>query len=131
MLFRSLELSTINAQDKEINQLTEEIENHIKNAQPEGKIMRFKVENVPSHIFEHLDIKKFREMAKDALHFEPIIEKKEDQKNHQTYKPKIGGLVEEYGTFINHHPGLSEEEKKELLQNGQTYLAKVLEESKQ
>lgn len=133
-----LELNAINAQDKEINQLTEEIENHIKNAQPQDKILRFKVENVPSHIFENLDIKKFRELAKDALHFEPIIEKKASPEHRaesrcrgkETFKPKIGGLIEEYKTFINHHPGLSEEEKKELEEQGRTYLAKVLEESK-
>lgn len=123
------ELEPINAAGLDSIELSNKIEERIAACQPAGKILRLKINQVSSSVLASLDIKKIREWAAPALHFEPIFEKSAKEEGGEIVQTtSIGGLNEEYNSFLSNHAGLSDAEKAELKQLGQHYLTAVLEE---
>ncbi|MBU0687406.1 MAG: DNA repair exonuclease [Candidatus Margulisbacteria bacterium] len=123
------EIPSVNAKGKDVNALTGEIENHIQQSNPKDKIMRMKIKNISPAVLSVLDVKKIRESAKAALHFEPIFEKITEAGEIEILKTNIGGLNEEYIYFIETSPALSKEEKSIFKEQGLHYLGKALEET--
>ncbi len=54
------------------------------------------VRNIPQHVLNTLDTKKIREVAKDAVHFEPRYEKITEEGSAETIKVLSGGAKEEF-----------------------------------
>ncbi len=122
-----IELAEINAINKSANEVMEIIEQHLTKANPKDKIIRQKVTNIKSATLAALDIKKIRELAASATHFEPIFEKIAEEGKVESNKINIGSLNEEYVAFINQYPGLSEQEKNDLQLLGQAHINEELE----
>ena len=126
-----IELPSISAAEKDSLELTEAIEKGLSSIDPKGKIVRVKIEKVPAHVLSTLDVKKFKEMMASAVHFEPIFEKVDERGSLEPVKTTIGGLNEEYNSFIENYPSMKKEEKNRLKALGQKYLNMVLESEKE
>lgn len=124
-----LEAQSINAGTKDAPTILEEIEQRIKQCRPNNKILRIKIKNIDPATLAVLDVKKIREFAKDATHFEPIFEKVDKKGETEVIKTNIGGLNEEFVAFVNDLPELNKDEKKTYLDWGLHYLSKILEEA--
>jgi hypothetical protein len=89
-----------------------------------------KIEKVPAHILSTLDMKKFKEMMGTATHFEPIFEKVDEKGSLEPIKTSIGGLNEEYNSFIESYPSMKKDDKERFKRLGQKYLNLILEGEK-
>jgi DNA repair exonuclease SbcCD nuclease subunit len=75
-----LDLQPVNFERVGTQDIMELLENKIKDCKPESKIVRIKVQNIPSHIYHTLDFSRLKKLTSEALHFEIRYEvAKEDQ----------------------------------------------------
>jgi DNA repair exonuclease SbcCD nuclease subunit len=125
-----IELPAVNAIGKDSLALSEEIEKRLSSVDSNGKIIRMKIEKVPAHILSTLDMKKFKEMMGSATHFEPIFEKVDEKGSLEPIKTSIGGLNEEYNSFIESYPNMKKDDRERFKRLGQKYLNLVLEGEK-
>lgn len=125
------ELQTINAFGKDSVAVTEEIEKALSSIDPAGKLVRIKIEKVSPHVLSTLDIKKFKEMMSKATHFEPIFEKIDEKGKIEQIKVSIGGLNEEFNSFLETYPSIDKKDMQRLKTLGHTYLSKAIEDEKE
>jgi len=98
--------------------ISSEIEEKMKKADINDKIVRLTVKDIPSHILAALDIKKIRELGAPATHFEPIFEKLNEGGSPVTIKSSIGNISDEFKLFIEGYSGMSKEDKNIYLDEG-------------
>jgi len=123
-----IELPSIFAGGKDTTTLSSEIEKTLMSIDPTGKLVRIKIEKISPHILATLDIKKFRDMMSKATHFEPIFEKTDEKGNIEQIKVSIGGVKEEFNSFVDAYGALTKEEKERFKLQGQEYLNRASEE---
>jgi hypothetical protein len=96
-----VDMPSIDASGKDSVALLQEILDAIKDVDPEGKIIRMTVRNIPQHVMNTLDTKLIRDAAKDAVHFEPRYERITEEGKKEEVKIASGGMREEFGSFIS------------------------------
>lgn len=124
-----LDFPSINAEGKDSLVLSEEIEKTIRESDPKDKIIRLKVINIPQHILSTLDIKKFRELAGAALHFEPVLEKLREERKIEETTIATGGMKEEFISFMKNYPNLKPAEVNYFTKFGVESLEEAMKET--
>jgi len=110
-----------------IEQIVQKIKEIIQEIEPKDKIIRIRLENIPTHIQRGIDYHQIRELGKTAVHFEikPMPMKNDKATLNEGYKMK--SLADEFEKFItNQHYS----EKKMLLNLGLQYIHKIEEQEK-
>jgi len=97
----------------------DEIEQRIESENIEEKIVRLKVTDIPSHLYNSIDFRKIAEMKSKAFYFDLRLEKTEESKGVSQYAPtksSIGKLNFEFEEYLKNIviEGLDKEELKEL-----------------
>ncbi len=111
-----LDLEPINFDSVGTQEIMEVMEQKITDSQPQDKIVRIKVQNIPSHIYHTLDFNRLKKLTSDALHFEIRYEVvKEDQAIVST-GAKFEALSIEFKGFLKKYAveGLDKSKVKEL-----------------
>ena len=129
-----IDMPPIDATGKDSVMLLDEIIGIIEKENPSGKIIRMTAKNIPQHVMNALDTKKIREVAKDAVHFEPKYEKLNEEGKFEEVKISSGGIREEFRSFLNASSGMEEKDRENFFQLwAQEYdkIAKEEEEQKQ
>ena len=129
-----VDMPAIDASGKDSVMLLDEIAGIIEKEKPSGKIIRMTVKNIPQHVMNALDTKKIREVAKDAVHFEPKYEKLNEEGKLEEVKISSGGIREEFRSFLDASSGMEEMDRENFFRLWtQEYdkVAKEEEEQKQ
>jgi DNA repair exonuclease SbcCD nuclease subunit len=110
-----------------IEQIVQKIKEIIQAIEPKDKIIRLRLENIPSHIQRGIDYHQIRDLGKTAMHFEiksmPV--KPDNTLVGDGYKMK--SLADEFEIFLTTQ---SYPEKKMLQNLGLQYIQKVEEQEK-
>jgi len=118
----SLDCSTLR-----IEQIIQKIKELVQAIEPQDKIIRIRLENIPPHIQRGIDYHQIRELGKTAVHFEikPVLMKTESSTVREGYRMK--SLADEYQTFLTSQ---AYPEKKMLLTLGLEYIHRIEEQEK-
>jgi DNA repair exonuclease SbcCD nuclease subunit len=115
---------SINCLILSINDIMKNIQKTITEINPEGKIFRITLDNIPLHIYRGIDFNLIKKWSKDSLHYElkANVIKEGEAKPQET--SKIDALANEYNKYMI---GLNIKEKKILLKLGLEYINKIVE----
>lgn len=128
---KMIDLPAIYADKKDAAQLMEEIETLINTTDPKDKIIRMTVKNIPQHVLNVLDTKKIRDLAKNAVHFEPRYEKLNEDGSAEDVKILSGGIREEFISFLSSTKNLSEKEKTEFIERWSSKINEIEKEEEE
>jgi DNA repair exonuclease SbcCD nuclease subunit len=117
-----IDISPIDCQNLNVEDIELEIKNHLKEIQPKGKIFRIKLLNIPAHIFRGIDFSQIRDICKGSVHFEikPDVSRDDQIGINENYK--IESIENEFKNFIEKQ---GVDNKKELQNLGIRYIQKV------
>jgi DNA repair exonuclease SbcCD nuclease subunit len=115
-----LDCSVLNAE-----QIVRKTKETILSIEPKDKIIRIRLENIPSHVQRGIDFHQLRTFSKTAVHFEikSTTMKADETSLSEGYKMK--SLADEYEKFLNIQPY---SEKEMLLKLGLHYINKIEEQ---
>ncbi|MFW6120379.1 MAG: metallophosphoesterase family protein [Petrotogales bacterium] len=112
----------INCSNLTVEQVVKNIEEAIRKIEPENKIFRIRLENIPSHVYRGIDFNQIRKVSKGAVHFEiksDVIREGELRIN-ENYR--IESIASEFEKYL----GKQEISDKDiLLKLGLEYIQKV------
>jgi len=120
-IFDSIDCETLTP-DQIIQSMKSTLEN-----QTEDKIVRLTFDNLPRHVYSSLDHQKIYELTKNATHFEPVFNFKEENMDGISSTSLIGTLDEEFEVFLKKKE-ISGKEFTELKTLGLEYLGRIEEE---
>jgi len=110
-----------------IEQIVQKVEETIRSIDPKDKIIRVRLENIPSHIQRGIDFHQMRDLGKTAVHFEikpTTIKTSEAPLSKDTMTKSLAYEFEKFLT-TQQYP-----EKKILLNLGLYYIHKIEEQEK-
>lgn len=104
------------------DEILNEICQRLQEIQPENKILRISLENIPPHLYRSIDFNAIRERGSDALHFEvkANIVKNIGEKHGE--QAKIDALSKEFELFISNQ---NIKEKDTMLKLGLKYITEI------
>jgi len=122
-----IELPQINAEGKNQDETLQEIEDLIRENDIKDKIVRLKVIDIPTHVYNSLNFRKISELKTKAFYFDLKFERKKEEKGGSVTQTGIGKLAEEFNQYIKGYviEGLKREKLQEL---GLKYLSEKREE---
>lgn len=105
-----------------IEEITDQIQGIIQTVKPKNKIVRIKLEKIPSHLYRSIDFNHIRSLSKGAVHFEikSDIVTEGGKKIDEQYT--ITSIGDEFKQFLN-DKDISD--KKLLLNLGLEYIEKI------
>lgn len=110
-----------------VDQIVQRVKEIIQGIDPKEKIVRMRLENIPSHIQRGIDYHQLREFGKTAVHFEikSVPMKSDPAMVNESYRMK--SLADEFEKFVSTH---QYPEEKMLLTLGLQYIHKSEEQGK-
>jgi DNA repair exonuclease SbcCD nuclease subunit len=117
-----LDLEPIICKNLNLEQIMASIELKIKKINPKNKILRIKLEKIPTEIYRGIDFEKIKSLCKGATHYELKVNIENKTENKIIQNSKIDSLSKEYTDFINKNDF---NEKKILYELGMKYIEKI------
>ncbi len=105
------------------NSISQEIEGRIESINPEDKIIRLKLQNLPVGAYNTLDFNRYRKLTSEALHFELQYEVTKEIEGTSAASVKFDLLSNEFKEFLAHE-AIEELDKDRLLELGIDYLTR-------
>jgi DNA repair exonuclease SbcCD nuclease subunit len=105
-----------------LNEIMSEIYKSIKEINPEGKVFRIILDQIPSHIFRGLDFNSIRKRCSASIHFEIRPRISVETHKNRNLGTKIDALSGEFIRFINEN---EIQEKDKLMVLGLEYIKKM------
>ena len=112
----------INCSNLSISDLMKKMKETITGLEPNGKIFRILLENIPSPIYRAIDFRALREMSGKAVHYEIKANVFKEDKSKPYGTSKIGALVSEFKSFLKEQ---TIGEKETILKLGIDYIEKI------
>jgi len=112
----------IDCLDLTVEEVFQKIKQNIDKIQPEGKIFRIRLFNIPSHVYRALDFNQIRKITKGSVHFEIKSDVLREGELHISEDYKIESIASEFEKFLNKQKIT---EKEELLKLGIEYIHRV------
>jgi len=105
-----------------LDEVMKKINDTVEAVEPEGKIFRMILEDIPSHIYRGIDFSDIRAQSNKATHYEikAVIVRDVDPKFSEN--SRINALSQEFRTFLGNQ---NIEEKETLLELGMDYIERV------
>jgi exonuclease SbcD len=97
----------------------------ILSIEPKDKIIRIRLENIPSHVQRGIDFQQLRTLSKTAVHFEIKSTSIKADETSLSEGYKIKSIADEFEKFLNTQPF---SEKEMLLKLGLYYINKIEEQ---
>lgn len=116
-----LDFEPIICSELNLDQIMEAIEKKIKKINPKNKILRIKIEKIPTAIYRGIDFEKIKNLCKEATHYELKVNIESNTDEKIIKNSRINTLSKEYNTFINNQ---NFNEKQLLLELGMKYIEK-------
>ncbi len=117
-----VDISPINCEKLDIQEIESKIKKNILEIQPEEKVLRIKLLNIPSHIFRGINFNEIRKLTKKSVHFElkPDVQRDDIIGMQQDYK--IQSIGYEFKKYLDKQVTNNKEELEKL---GTQYIQKV------
>jgi DNA repair protein SbcD/Mre11 len=107
-----------------IEQIVQQVKDLMVSLEPQGKVIRLRLENIPVHVQRGIDYHQLRELGKDAVHFEIKSTTTKTEETPMSHGMKMKSLADEFERFLTMQ---QLPEKKMLLDLGLQYIQKVEE----
>ena len=107
--------------------INEEIGVMCDKVEPEGKIVKFKVEGFSSSTSTLIDFRRFFGLTKEAVHSAIEVVPRDGEPASYSPSPQLAKLSDEFKLYLEQLPNLVEEEKREVESLGLHYLSLVEE----
>jgi len=105
-----------------LDEVMKKIKDTVGVVEPEGKIFRIILEDIPSHIYRGIDFSEIRAQSNKAVHYEIKAVILRDGDSGFSENSRINALSQEFRTFIVNQ---NIEEKETLLELGMDYIGRV------
>ncbi len=119
-----LDLQPVDCSLLDRTRIGQEILHRLGSVEPEEKILRLKIKNLPMEVYRSLDFNQFRKLTSTALHFELQYEVCRDDSEVQAPDVKFEVLGNEFRTFIANEP-VERLDKDKLALLGLDYLTRA------
>jgi hypothetical protein len=117
-----IDLNPIKCSNLKLDDIMRKIIHTIKQHDPQNKLLRITLEDIPSHIYRGIDHQIIRDLSSEAAHFEIKTDIVKDQNSKSNETSKIENLSNEFEIFIENQ---NIKEKKILLKLGLNYINKI------
>lgn len=105
-----------------LDEVMKKIKDTVRAVEPEGKIFRIILEDIPSHIYRGVDFSEIRAQSNKAAHYEIKAVIVRDGDSGFSENSRINELSQEFRTFLGNQ---NIEEKETLLELGMDYIERV------
>ena len=105
-----------------LDEVMKKIKDTVGAVEPEGKIFRIILEDIPSHIYRGIDFSEIRTRSNKAAHYEIKAVIVRDGDSGFSENSRINALSQEFRTFLGNQ---NIEEKETLLELGMDYIVRV------
>lgn len=105
-----------------LDEVMKKIKDTVGAVEPEGKIFRIILEDIPSHIYRGIDFSEIRAQSNKAAHYEIKAVIVRDGDSGFSENSRINALSQEFRTFLGNQ---NIEEKETLLELGMDYIGRV------
>jgi len=105
-----------------LDEVMKKIKDTVGAVEPEGKIFRIILEDIPSHIYRGIDFSEIRARSNKAAHYEIKAVIVRDSDSVFSENSRINALSQEFRTFLGNQ---NIEEKETLLELGMDYIGRV------
>lgn len=105
-----------------LDEVMKKIKDTVGAVEPEGKIFRIILEDIPSHIYRGIDLSEIRARSNKAAHYEIKAVIVRDSDSVFSENSRINALSQEFRTFLGNQ---NIEEKETLLELGMDYIGRV------
>ncbi|RJS85029.1 exonuclease SbcCD subunit D [Methanophagales archaeon] len=109
--------SELNAQEIETA-----IIDRIQDCNPQDKVVRLKVQDIPTHVYHSLDFDRFKRLTRSAVHFEIKYEFHSDSELHYAKHPTFQSLHSEFEKFIGSYTVGLQVDRAKLKELGMHYM---------
>ena len=106
-----------------LGEIMNKIIKNIQSIEPNGKIFRIILKNIPKHIYRGIDFSTIRELSTGAIHFEIKANVTKEGELKLPYRSNIDALAHEYERYLQNQ---SIKEKKILLKLGLEYIDRIV-----
>jgi DNA repair exonuclease SbcCD nuclease subunit len=117
-----IDLDDIVCDNFNLDQIMDSIENKINKINPKDKIIRIKLEKIPTSIYRGIDFEKIKNLCKDATHYEIKANILNENNEKILMNSKMEVLTKEYSNFIKDQ---NLKDEKLLLELGINYIEKI------
>ncbi len=121
-----LDIGPIDASKMTSSEILEEARARLSSADIDDIIVRMVVDNVRPEAYRSLEVPAIRRLASTAMHFEPKINRQEDEADKVAGDAHIGSLEHEYQLYVS-RLDRSQEEKDKLIAAGLPYFEEAEE----
>lgn len=124
-----IQIPTLDAENKSIEAINEQIQERISKVDIKDKIVRFRVKNLPVHLKRMIDDIKIKEITEEALFFKlEFVDKVNKTKEIRSDETKYEGVLEGWNQYVDLLESDSSFDKEELKKIGYERLSEVYEE---
>ncbi|HTY47626.1 MAG TPA: DNA repair exonuclease [Methanomassiliicoccales archaeon] len=123
-----IDLAPIDARRMSAEELKAAMRDLIEGTELGGKIVRLRVDDVPSAVYRAIDHVWLRSATADAMHFDARFEVAQEASAGQRATTHIDSLEKEFVSFLEHYP-VERMDKGKLRASGLRYLQRGLESS--
>jgi DNA repair exonuclease SbcCD nuclease subunit len=106
----------------DVHEIKHALMQRIKESNPEDKVMRLKVLDLPMHIYHSLDFDELRRLTRAAVHFEIKYEFRKDNELFSAEHPTFHSLHTEFEHFISRYSVGAHIDKARLKELGLNYM---------
>lgn len=116
-----VDLDPIDASGLASSEILDEVRARVSAADIDDLIVRLVIDNVSSEAYKSLEMPSIRRLGSSALHFDPKINRLDEEGRRPSGDAHIGSLQHEYQLFISSREDLSQEKKDALISAGLPY----------
>ena len=106
----------------DVHEIKHALMQRIKESNPEDKVMRLKVLDIPMHVYHSLDFDELRRLTRSAVHFEIKYEFRKDNELFSAEHPTFHSLHTEFEHFISRYSLGAHIDKARLRELGLNYM---------
>jgi DNA repair exonuclease SbcCD nuclease subunit len=117
-----IDVEAIVCDNLNLDQIMDSIENKINKINPKDKIIRIKLEKIPTSIYRGIDFEKIKNLCRDATHYEIKANILNENNEKILMNSKMEVLTKEYSNFIKDQ---NLKDEKLLLELGINYIEKI------
>jgi DNA repair exonuclease SbcCD nuclease subunit len=117
-----LDLGPIDAAGMASSELLREAKRVVDAASVDGKIVRLSIKNISQDAYRGLDVAVLRKSCSSAMHFEPKIERAEEEARRAATEAQIGSLASEFRKYVQALK-VPEQKRQRILDMGTPYFA--------